>query len=141
MPNPLTQKTTLTLSGAEEIAIAAEAEAQKNGWKVSIAVVDEAGRLIYFRRMDGSTNASVEIALAKAAHSANYRRDTQYHEAALAQGDLVILGLPSTVPIEGGLRLIHEGTVIGAIGVSGVQANEDGIIAKAGAAQLGLAPE
>ena len=129
----LTQKTTLTLSGAEEIALAAEAEAKKNNWNVSIAIVDESGRLMVFRRMDGSTNASVEIALAKAAHSANYRRDTQYHEALLKQGNLVILGLPSTVPLEGGLRLIHEGTVIGAIGVSGVQANEDGMIAKAGA--------
>lgn len=135
----LAQKTVLTLAAAEEIALSAEAEAKKNGWNVSIAIVDEAGRLMLFRRMDGSTNASVEIALAKAAHSANYRRDTQYHEALLKQGHLTILGLPSTVPLEGGLRLIHEGTVIGAIGVSGVQASEDGQIAKAGADLLNQA--
>lgn len=123
----------LNLAAAKEIAAAAEAEARRNNWNVSIAIVDEAGRLLYFQRMDETTNASVEVAIAKAVHSANYRRDTKFHEDLLSKGNNVVLGLPNSLPIEGGLRLMSEGKVIGAIGVSGVQSPQDGQIAKAGA--------
>jgi glc operon protein GlcG len=129
----LTLKKTINLAVAKEIAAAAEAEARKNGWNVAIAVVDEAGRLLYFQRMDDTTNASVEVAIAKAVHSANYRRDTKFHEDLLSKGNDVVLGLPHSLPIEGGLRLINDGKVIGGIGVSGVQSEQDGQIAKAGA--------
>lgn len=131
--NKLTGKTALNLAAAKEIAAAAEAEARKNNWNVSIAIVDEAGRLLYFQRMDDTTNASVEVAIAKAVHSANYRRDTKFHEELLSKGNNVVLGLPNSLPIEGGLRLMSEGRVIGGIGVSGVQSPQDGQIAKAGA--------
>ena len=133
MSDKLTVKKTINLAVAKEIVAAAEAEARKNGWSVSIAIVDEAGRLLYFQRMDDTTNASVEVAIAKAVHSANYRRDTKFHEELLSKGNDVVLGLPHSLPIEGGLRLISDGKVIGGIGVSGVQSEQDGQIAKAGA--------
>lgn len=133
LSNKLTVKKTLNLAVAKEIAAASEAEARKNGWNVSIAIVDEAGRLLYFQRMDDTTNASVDVAIAKAMHSANYRRDTKFHEDLLSKGNNVVLGLPNSLPIEGGLRLLNEGKVIGGIGVSGAQSEQDGQIAKAGA--------
>lgn len=83
--------------------------------------------------MDDTTNASVEIAIAKAQHAANYRRDTKFHQEVLGNGNNVVLALPNGMPLEGGLRLMVDDKVIGGIGVSGVQAIEDGQIAKAGA--------
>jgi glc operon protein GlcG len=129
----LTTKKTLNLAVAKEIAAAAEAEARKNNWNVSLAIVDEAGRLLYFQRMDDTTNISVDVAIAKAQHSANYRRDTRFHEELLEKGNNVVLALPHGMPLEGGLRLLADGKVIGGIGVSGVQAPQDAQIAKAGA--------
>jgi len=133
LDSKLISRTTLSLAAAKDIASAAEAEAQKNDWKVSIAIVDESGRLLYFQRMDDTTNASVEIAIAKAQHAANYRRDTKFHEDALDNGKNVVLALPGGMPLEGGLRLIANDKVIGGIGVSGVRAIEDAQIARAGA--------
>jgi len=117
---------------ARRIAAAAEAEAERNNWKVSIAIVDDSGRLLFFLRMDETTNSSVDIAIAKAQHAANYQRDTGFHQGLLENGNNVVLALPSAMPIEGGLRLLDDGKVIGGIGVSGAQAPEDGQIAKAG---------
>ncbi len=131
--NKLTTRTVLSLAAAKAIASAAETEARKHDWNVSIAIVDESGRLLYFQRMDDTTNASVEIAIAKAQHAANYRRDTQFHQGLMDKGVNVVLALPQSMPIEGGLRLMANSNVIGGIGVSGVQAAEDGKIAKAGA--------
>lgn len=133
MREKLTVKKALNLAVAKEIATAAESEARRNNWNVSIAIVDEAGRLLYFQRMDETTNASVEVAIAKAVHSANYRRDTKFHEELLSKGNNVVLGLPNSLPVEGGVRLIVDEKVIGAIGVSGAQSPQDGQIAKAGA--------
>jgi glc operon protein GlcG len=129
----LTTKKALNLAVAKNIAAAAEAEARKNHWNVSIAIVDEAGRLLYFQRMDDTTNVSVDVALAKAQHAANFRRDTKFHEDLLSKGNNVVLALPNGMPLEGGLRLLADGKVIGGIGVSGVQAPQDAQIAKAGA--------
>jgi glc operon protein GlcG len=129
----LRSKTVLSLFAAKQIATAAEAEAERNGWKVSIAVVDESGRLIHFLRMDDTTNASVEIAIAKAQHAANYQRNTSLHHKLLEKGNNVVLVLPASMPIEGGVRLLNGGKVIGGIGVTGAQAPEDGQIAQAGA--------
>jgi glc operon protein GlcG len=129
----LTTKKSLNLAVAKQIASAAEAEARKNGWNVSIAIVDEAGRLLYFQRMDDTTNASVDVAIAKAQHAANYRRDTKFHEDLLDKGNSVVLALPNGMPLEGGLRLMADGKVIGGIGVSGVQAPQDAQVARAGA--------
>lgn len=134
--NLVSMKTTLTLEGARQIAFEAEQEALKNQWNVSIAIVNDAGQLIYFIRMDGSPNSSVDIAIAKAKHSANYRRDTKFHQNLIEEGNNLVLTLPETMPIEGGLQLIYEGQVVGAIGVSGVASENDGKIAQAGAKLL-----
>ena len=133
MSNKLTVKKFLNLSVAKEIAETAEAEARKNDWNVSIAIADEAGRLLYFQRMDDTTNASVDVAIAKAKHAANFRRDTKFHEELLEKGNNIVLALPNVLPLEGGLCLMADEKVIGGIGVSGVQSNQDGQIAKAGA--------
>lgn len=129
----LTTRKVLNLATAKAIAAAAEAEARKNNWNVSIAIVDEAGRLMYFQRMDDTTNVSVEVAIAKAQHAANFRRDTKFHEDLLSKGNNVVLALPNGMPLEGGLRLLADDKDIGGIGVSGVQALQDAQIAKAGA--------
>ena len=133
----LTYKPVLNLNVVRQIAAAAEAEARKNNWNVSIAIVDEAGRLIHFSRMDDTPNSSVDVAMGKARHAVNYRRDTKFHQELLEKGNVVVLGLPDITPIEGGLRLIANGKVIGGIGVSGVQASQDAQIARAGAVLLG----
>ncbi len=103
---------------------------------VSIAVVNEAGQLMYFTKMDNTTVASGDIAIAKARHAAYYRRDTKFHEDLLAKGNNGVLSLPHSLPIEGGVQLIYSNQVLGAIGVSGVASHEDGKIAKAGASFL-----
>lgn len=133
----LTHKPVLNLNVVRQIAAAAEAEARKNNWNVSIAIVDEAGRLMHFSRMDDTPNSSVDVSMGKARHAVNYRRDTRFHQELLEKGNAVVLGLPDITPIEGGLRLIANGKVIGGIGVSGVQASQDAQIARAGAVLLG----
>lgn len=129
----LDNRPVLTLSAAKQIAAAAEAEAVRNGWGVAIAIVDDAGRLLYFQRMDDVANASVEVAMAKARHAVNYRRDTRFHQDLLEKGNHVVLALPDAMPLEGGLQLSAGGRLVGGIGVSGVQSSQDGEIAKAGA--------
>ncbi|UGQ47138.1 GlcG/HbpS family heme-binding protein [Massilia endophytica] len=137
LSDQLTQKAVLNQNVVRQIAAAAEAEARRNNWNVSIAIVDEAGRLMHFVRMDDTPNSSVEVAQGKARHAVNYRRDTKFHQEILEKGNAVVLGLPDITPIEGGLRLLAAGKVIGGIGVSGVQASQDAQIARAGAALLG----
>jgi glc operon protein GlcG len=118
---------------AKQIAELAEQEAIKNNWTVSIAIVNEFGQLTYFTKMDESTNASVDISIAKAKHSAYYRRDTKFHQDLLSKGNNVVLSLPNAMPIEGGVQLTYNGKTIGAIGVSGAASEDDGRIAKVGA--------
>jgi glc operon protein GlcG len=132
----LTQRTVLNLGVVKQIAAAAEAEARKNHWNVSIAIVDEAGQLVYFIRMDDTANSTVTVAQGKARHAVNYRRDTKFHQDILEKGNDVVLGLPDALPVEGGVRLVADGKVIGAIGVSGVQASQDAQVARAGAVLL-----
>jgi uncharacterized protein GlcG (DUF336 family) len=128
----LTSKPVLTLAVAKQIAAAAEAEALKNGWNVVIAILDDSASLIYLQRMDGVQLASIDIAVAKAASAVKYRRPTKAFEEALVGGRQAILMLPHAIPVEGGLPLNSNGWTVGAIGVSGVQADQDGEIAKAG---------
>ncbi len=118
---------------ARKIAERAEANAKTNGWSVSIAVVNESGQLLFFTKMDNSTNSSGPIAIAKAEHAANFRRDTVFHQDLIQSGNFLVLALPASMPIEGGVQLIYEGKTIGGIGVSGAPSEEDGAIAKAGA--------
>jgi glc operon protein GlcG len=132
----LTQRAVLNLGVVKQIAAAAEAEARKNNWNVSIAVVDDAGQLMYFIRMDDTANSTIIVAQGKARHAVNYRRDTRFHQDILEKGNAVVLGLPDSLPVEGGIRLVADGKVIGAIGVAGAQASQDAQIARAGAALL-----
>lgn len=132
--NKLYMKAVLTLDAAKVISSAAEAVAEKNGWAVAIAVTDDRGELIHFIRRDNTTNAAIEIAKKKAFHAAYYRRSTDFHEKLLTEGgaNMGVLSLPDSMPIEGGIPLIYEGSVIGAIGVSGVASDNDGRVAQKG---------
>ena len=132
MNEQLTTRQTFTLAVAKKVAAAAETEALTNGWNVVIAIVDDGANLLYLQRMDGTQLASTEIALAKAASAIKFKRPTKAFEDSLIGGRQAILSLPGAMPVEGGLPLICNGEYIGAIGVSGVQANEDGMVAGAG---------
>ena len=129
----MVSKVFLSEKVAKQVAILAQKEAIKLYLNVSIAIVNEAGSLIYFTKMDESTNASGDISIAKAKHAAYYRRDTKFHETLLANGNNIVLSLPNSLPIEGGVQLIYQSKTIGAIGISGASSAEDGLIAKAAA--------
>ncbi len=126
----------LTLDVAKQISAAAEAEAAKNKWTVAIAIVDEGGHLIYLAKIDNTQYGSVDVAIQKAQTSAAFKRPTKVFEDAIAGGRNAIIGLKGALPLEGGVPIMHDGKVIGAIGVSGVKSTEDGQVAKAGADAL-----
>lgn len=129
-------KFALTLADAKRVAAAAAEEAKRNDWSVVIAIVDDAGLPVYLERLDGVQPASCDIAQHKARAAALFRRPTKALEETVAGGRVALLSLPHITPVEGGLPLLHEGQVVGAIGVSGVQSFEDGIVARAGADAL-----
>ncbi len=122
----------LTLADCEAITGAALAEATRNNWKVSIAVLDDGGHPLHFVRMDHATPANAAIALEKARTSALSRHASGIWEQRIRDGRLSMLAMPGILPIQGGLPIIIDGTCIGAVGVSGVQSHEDEQIAKAG---------
>ena len=132
MAEELATKKALTLSIAKKIAAAAEAEASANKWNVVVAILDDGGNLLYLQRMDGTQIGSVDVAIAKGQSAIKFKRPTKVFEDALAGGRQAILKLPGAIPVEGGLPLVVDGQFLGAIGVSGVQSNQDGQIAKAG---------
>jgi glc operon protein GlcG len=127
------QQPAVTLEAATRIADAAQAEAARNKWNVVIAVVDGGGYLVHLRRLDGTQLGSVAVAEEKAKSAALFRRPTKAFADAVASGRTAVLGLPGAIPIEGGVPLVAGGQVVGAIGVSGVTAEQDGQIAEAGA--------
>jgi len=127
----LPTKPVLTLDGAKKLAAAAEEEAVKNKWNVVIAIVDDGGSLVYLQRLDGTQTGSIEVALQKAKTAVHFKRPTKVLEDAVTGGRMVVLAL-GAMPIEGGLPLLVDDKLIGAIGVSGVTAPQDGQIAKAG---------
>jgi len=130
------QKYALTREDARRVAVAAHKTALENQWNVVISIVDEGGQLVYLERMDDVQSGSVTVSMEKAKTAIAFRRPTQALEAAIAGGRTVMLNLPGATPIEGGVPLVYEGDFVGAIGVSGVQSSQDGIIAKAGADAL-----
>jgi glc operon protein GlcG len=123
---------------AKTIAAAAIAEARKNQWTMAIAIVDTAGDLVYFERMDHTQVGSVDIAQAKARSSARFKRPTKAFQDALAAGGegWRILSLEGAVAVEGGIPLMSGGKIVGAIGASGGTSQQDGVTAAAGAATL-----
>jgi uncharacterized protein GlcG (DUF336 family) len=133
MPLTLPRKTVLTLEAARLIVAAAEATAVQNGWKVVIAVVDDGGHAILLQRLDGTQSASVETALGKAKTAVGFKRPTRILEEMVNNGRFSFLsagGRP--VVLQGGLPIEIDGQLVGAVGVSGVKASDDEIIAKSG---------
>jgi uncharacterized protein GlcG (DUF336 family) len=123
----------VTADGAQRAIAAAAAEARKQGWLVSIAVVDPAGELVAFLRMDGATLASIDVARGKARTAARFRRPTHGLDSALTAGRFGILGIEGLVPIEGGVPIVVNGETVGAVGVSGATSSQDAQAAQAGA--------
>jgi len=128
----------ITLEDARKAVTAAVAEARKNGWFMAAAVVDPAGDLVYYEKMDNVQLGSAKVSIGKARSAALFKRPTKAFEAAVAGGGagLRVLGLEGAVPLEGGLPLIVDGKIIGAIGLSGDLSENDGKCAKAGADAL-----
>jgi glc operon protein GlcG len=122
----------VTLEQAKKIAAGVVAESQKNSWRMAIAVVDNHGMLVYFERMPDTQTASVQVALDKAQAAAMFRRPTKAFEDGIAKGRTALLGLRGATPIEGGLPIMVNGRVIGGIGVSGANSDEDAAAATAG---------
>jgi uncharacterized protein GlcG (DUF336 family) len=132
-------KAFLELADAKLIAAAAEAEALKNQWAVTIAIVDDGGHLLWLQRLDGAPAVSAHIAPAKAHTSALGRRESKVYEDVINQGRMSFLSAPTIEGLlEGGVPILKDGQCIGAVGVSGVKSNEDAQIARAGIASLGL---
>jgi uncharacterized protein GlcG (DUF336 family) len=133
LPNPYGPP--ISGAAARRVAEAALAHAAAHGWSMAAAVVDPAGDLVCFLRADAVQRASVEIAVAKARCAARYKRPTKSFEDR-ATTSPAVLGLPGVLPIEGGLPLVADGAIVGAIGVSGALPPEDGACAEAGRAAL-----
>ena len=134
----LTQKPQLTLAAVKAIAQAAEAEALRNGWAVSIAIADDGGHLLWLQRLDGAAAVSSYIAPAKARTSALGRRESKVYEDVINQGRFSFLSAPEIEGmLEGGVPIVVDGQCIGAVGVSGVKSSEGAQIGRAGLAALG----
>jgi glc operon protein GlcG len=133
MPNPYGLP--ISVDAAKKAAAPAIAEAHKNNWTVAVAIVDTAGNLVYYEKMDGTQLGSANIAIAKARCAALFKRPTKAFQDALAGGGagLRVLGLEGVVPVEGGIPIVMDGKIVGAIGVSGDTSDHDGECAKAGA--------
>lgn len=130
-------KPVLTLDEIKNIAAAAEAEAKKNNWPVTIAIVDDGGHLLWLQRLDGAAPISALIAPAKAHSAAIGRKETKVFEDMINNGRVAFLSAPQVEGLlEGGVPIVAEGQCIGAVGVSGVKSSEDAQIAKAGIAAL-----
>ncbi len=125
----------LTQDDARAIAGAAEEEARRNGWAVTIAVCDEGGHLLWLQRMDGAHAMSAELAPGKARACALARKPSKALEDMINGGRFAALSMP-IVPLEGGEMVVVEGDVIGGVGVSGVLASQDAQVARAGLAAL-----
>jgi uncharacterized protein GlcG (DUF336 family) len=124
----------IQLDAAKRVAAAAIAEARKNAWTMAVAVVDVAGDLVYFEKMDDTQTGSVTVAQDKARSSARFKRATKaFQDALTATPDgLRIFRIDGAVPVEGGLPIVAGEKIVGAIGVSGGTSAQDGQCAKAG---------
>jgi len=126
----------ISLERAKRVAAAAEAEAKKNGWPMAIAIAEPTGALVYFLKMDDVQYASIELAIAKAKTAAMYRRPTKMFTEALGNDHLMFLTFPNLCAAPGGLPLVVDGKLVGAIGVSGGAGHQDDIVAQGGVSAL-----
>jgi len=124
----------VSTESAKNVAAASIAEAQKNNWKMAVAIVDTGGYLVYFERMQDTQTGSVDLAIEKARTAALFRRPTKLFQDSVAAGGegLRLLRLTGAIPIDGGVPIIVDGKLIGAVGVSGGSGDQDGLVAKAG---------
>jgi glc operon protein GlcG len=129
----LINKKALTLDAAKKIAAAAEADAKSKGARVVIAIVDEGGALLLLQRLDDTQVASVDVGIGKARTAATFRRPSKVFEDQIKNGRVAALALSGATPLQGGIPIILDGALIGAIGVSGETPSQDEEIAKAGA--------
>jgi glc operon protein GlcG len=130
MPNPYGAP--ISLEVAKKAAAGAVAEANKNNWKMAVAITDPAGQLVYFEKIDGTQTASVGIAIAKSRSAAIYKRPTKAFQDAVASGNTGMLALKGAMPSEGGIPIVIDGKIVGAIGASGGSSQQDGAVSQAG---------
>lgn len=130
--------TEVTLEQARKAIAAGQEEARKNSWPVAIAIVDNHGFLVAFEKMDNTQTASVQVSIDKALSAAMYRRPTKAFQDGVAGGGagLRALNLRGASVVEGGLPIMMGGKIVGGVGVSGVNADQDGVVAKAAASAL-----
>jgi glc operon protein GlcG len=133
----LLEKKTLSLDAANKIIAGAIAEAKANNWSVDIAIVDEGGHLLSFQRMDGASIGAIDAAIGKARTASLYRRPTKVLEE-VAKTRPAILTLPNSVLLQGGVPVVVNGQIVGAVGVGGVTSQQDEQIAEAGLRNAGL---
>ena len=126
----------ITAEAAQRILVGAQAEARRNGWNMSCAVVDPAGDLIAFVRMDDASPGSIDISRAKARTAARFKRETKLLEDAVAGGRNALLSFEGVVLVEGGVPILLNGGIVGAVGCSGGTSPQDAQVAKAGIAAL-----
>lgn len=132
-------KAVLEQADIKAVAAAAEAEALKNNWAVTIAIVDDGGHLLHLNRLDGAAPLSSHIAPAKANTAAMGRRESKTYEDVINGGRMAFLSAPHVQGmLEGGLPIMKDGQCVGAVGVSGVKSSEDVQVARAGIAAIGL---
>ena len=136
MPNPYGPP--ISIENAKKAATPAIAEARKNNWNLAVAVVDPSGKLVYYEKMDNTQLGSADICISKARCAALFKRPTKAFQDALAGGGngLRVLRLDGVVPVEGGIPILMDGKIVGAIGVSGDSSEHDAQCAKAGADSL-----
>jgi uncharacterized protein GlcG (DUF336 family) len=136
LPNPYGPP--ISVENAKKAAAAALAEAVKNHWTMAVAIVDPNGTLIYYEKMDNTQLGSAKVAVNKAVSAALFKRPTKAFQDALASGGagLRVMSLEGAVPVEGGIPLVSDGKIVGAIGLSGANSDQDGHCATAGAAVI-----
>ena len=129
----------ISLEQAKKVMVGAEAEAKKNNWNMVIAVLDSGGHLVMLERMDGTQLGSIEAAKDKAYSAVLYRRPTKAFQDLVGQGgaNLRLLRLAGASPLEGGIPVVVDGKIVGAVGVSGAASEQDAQVAKAGIEALG----
>lgn len=132
----LTYGAPISLDLAKKIAAASEAEAKKNNFTMVISIVDSSASLVYLEKIDGTQLASVNVAIGKAVTANNFKRPTKALEDTVAGGRNSLITLPDAVLIEGGIPIVVDGKILGAIGVSGGNSQQDAQVAEAGLAIL-----
>jgi glc operon protein GlcG len=136
--SPMPYGPPVSLDNAKKAAAAASAEARKNNWNMAIAVVDPSGTLVYYEKLDNTQLGSAKVAINKARSAALFKRPTKVFQDRLTSGNtgLSVLAVEGAVPVEGGIPLVIDGHIVGAIGVSGDSSDHDGLCAQAGVDSL-----